>query len=110
MATKADLFRWQAERSGPKRPKKPRRQRRDVPVNTAQPGVSASDRRATLPHKESKRADRRKATYVLEDSEAGPSRRSSRKSSNRQRTDVKMIEKRRVSLSRPSLPRVGRGR
>jgi hypothetical protein len=110
MATKADLFRWAAERSGPKRPKQPRRPRRDVPVNTAGPGVSATDRKAAAPHKESKRADRRKAIFVLEDSEAGPSRRSTRKASNRQRTDTQMIEKRRISLSRPSPPRPKRGR
>lgn len=65
--------------------------------------MSASDRKAPLPRKAAKRADRR-ATYALEDSAAGPSRRSSRKASNRQRTDVKMNEKRRVSLSRPSSP------
>jgi hypothetical protein len=110
MATKAERFRWEAERSGPKRPPKPRRPRRDAPVNTAKPGVSASDRKAGLPHKESKRADRRKAIFVLEDSEVGPSRRSTRKASNRQRTDTQMIEKRRISLSRPNAPQGRRGR
>jgi len=103
MATKAERFRWESERSGPKRPPKPRRPRRDFPVNTAKPGVSASDRKVTIPHKESKRADK-KAIFVLEDSAGGPSRRSTRKASNRQRTDTKMIEKRRISLSRPTAP------
>jgi hypothetical protein len=103
MATKADRFRWEAERSGPKRQKQPPRPRRDRTVNTALPGVSATDRKGMLPHKESAHADQ-KATYVLEDSTGGPSRRSSRKASNRQRTDGKMIAERRISLSRPSAP------
>ena len=110
MATKAERFRWESERSGPKRPPKPRRPRRDDPANTAEPGVSATDRKAAAPHKESKRADRSKAIFVLEDSATGPSRRSTRKASNRQRTDTKMIEKRRISLSRPTAPRPARGR
>jgi hypothetical protein len=109
MATKAERFRWESERSGPKRPPKPRRPRRDFPVNTAKPGVSATDRKVTIPHKESKRADK-KAIFVLEDSAGGPSRRSTRKASNRQRTDTKMIEKRRISLSRPRAPQAKRGR
>jgi len=97
MATKAERFRSEMERSGPKRA--PRQVR--VPRGLV-PDVAA--------HRESAHADR-KATYVLEDSAAGPSRRSSRKASNRQRTDGKMIQKRRVALARPSAPRApARGR
>ncbi len=44
MATKAELFRYRQERSGPKRQKEPPKRRRDRPVNTAMPGVSSTDR------------------------------------------------------------------
>jgi hypothetical protein len=109
MATRAEVFRSEVERSGPKRPARPRRPPRNAPVDTAEPGVSATDRKGPSPHRESKVADR-KAAYVLEDSATTPARRSTRKASNRQRTDVKMIKKRRVSLSRPSAPQAKRGR
>jgi len=99
MATRADLFRWAAERSGPKRRKKARRHRRhrtvEAAAETATPGLNLTPYRMEALHAG------RKATYALEDSASGPSRRSSRKASNRQRTDVKMIQKRRISLSRP---------
>lgn len=95
MATKAEWFRYHAERSGPKRPKRPARPRRDLGVDTAAPGVSASDRKAALPREPSARAAK-KATYALERSEGRPSRRSSRKAANRQKTDVKARKLRRV--------------
>ncbi len=109
MATRTEVFRSEVERSGPKRPKTARRVPRNTPVDTARPGVSATDRRAPSPHHESKGAGR-KASYVLEDSKTVPARRSTRKASNRQRTDVKMTKKRRVALSRPSAPQAKRGR
>lgn len=109
MATRAEVFRSEVERSGPKRPRRPRRPPRNAPVDTAAPGVSATDRRAPSPHHESKVAAR-KATYVLEDSATTPARRSTRKASNRQRTDVKMTKKRRIAFSRPSAPQAKRGR
>lgn len=99
MATKAQLFRYQSERSGPKRPKRPARPPRNTPVDTAAPGVSATDRKAKLPRKPSTRADR-KAAYVLEESRRRPSRRSTRKAANRQRTDVKMRKLRRLPRPR----------
>ncbi len=98
MATKAEEFRYWTERSGPKKPKSPPRPRRDVPVDTAQPGVSATDRRAG--RKESLHAAK-KAAYVLEDSKGRPSRRSTRKSSNRQKTDSQMRAKRRTQEVNP---------
>lgn len=109
MATKAEAFRSAVERSGPKRPKAVRRPPRNASVDTAMPGVSATDRRAHSPRNESTGAGR-KAAYVLEDSTKTPPRRSTRKASNRQRTDVKMTKKRRVALSRPSAPQGKRGR
>jgi hypothetical protein len=68
MATKAERFRYRAERSGPKKVKQPERPRRDVPVDTAEPG-----RDRTI-------AAARKGGAVLEDSSGPPSRKSSRRS------------------------------
>ncbi len=45
MGKKATEFRRQAERSGPKKAKRPARPRRDLEVDTSLPGVSASDRK-----------------------------------------------------------------
>jgi hypothetical protein len=100
MATKAQLFRYRSERSGPKRPKRPPRAPRNTPVDTAAPGVSATDRKAMLPRKASARAGK-KAPYALEESRRSPSRRSTRKSANRQKTDVKMRMLRRMAKPRP---------
>jgi hypothetical protein len=101
MATKAEQFRYWTERSGPKKPKSPPRARRDVLVDTSKPGVSASDRRAA-PREESRSAGKKKkAPYRLERSEGKPSRKSTRKGSNRQRTDTKMQAKRSTSLLGP---------
>lgn len=102
MSTKAEEFRYWAERSGAKKPKQPARLRKDSPVNTAQPGVSATDRKAAPNRKPSLRAGK-KAMYALEDSATGrPSRKSTRKASNRQRTDAQMRVKRRTEEVRPS--------
>lgn len=46
MATRSELFRYYEERSGPKKPKRAPRPPRNFPVDTALPGVSATDRRA----------------------------------------------------------------
>ena len=90
MATKGERFRYRMERSGPDLPKKPRRRRRDHPVDTSKPSVSATDRRAggtsTAARNKSKAAAK-KAPYVLEDSRTRPSRKGTRSSLNRQRPD-----------------------
>lgn len=101
MATKAEQFRYWTERSGPKKAKSPPKPRRDDPVDTSLAGVSATDRKAGFPRKPSKRAGK-KAEYVLEVSAGKPSRKSTRKAGNRQRTDTKMLAKRRTQQSRPS--------
>jgi hypothetical protein len=86
MATRAEWFRYDTERSGPKKakatPKKPHG------------GLPAS-------HNESARAAKH-ATYALEDT-AGkrPSRKSTRKASNRQKTDVQVRALRKLSEVRP---------
>jgi hypothetical protein len=94
MATKAQEFRYWTERSGPKKPKRPPRPRRDFPVDTSKPGVSATDRRAG-PRKPSPKVAK-KAVYALETADGRPSRKSTRKAANRQRTDAQM----RVKLRR----------
>lgn len=83
MPTKAEQFRYEQERSGEKKAKRPPRRRRDWPVDTALPGVSATDRKvgngSTGSRNTSQRAGRN-AAYVLEDSQTGrPSRKSTRK-------------------------------
>jgi hypothetical protein len=67
---------------------RPEKERRDVFVDTAAPGVSASDRKAghgaTAARNTRRRA--RKAAVALEDSRTEPSRKSTRKSANRMRS------------------------
>jgi hypothetical protein len=99
MATKAERFRYEIERSGPKKPKQPPAPRRAKPVETSSPGVSAPGRRAGG-RTESIRAGK-KAQYALEDSAGKPSRKSTRKASNRQKTDSQMRQKRRTAEVRP---------
>jgi hypothetical protein len=99
MATKAEEFRYWQQRSGPKKAKQPPRPRRDDPVDTSRPGVSATDRRAGA-RKGSNRAGA-KALFALERSAGKPSRKSTRKAANRQRTDAQARIKRRTSASRP---------
>lgn len=92
MSTKAERFRYEQERSGKKLPPQPRPVRRDSPVDTAMPGVSASDRHPLMVHQPSKHAAR-KAPYALEVSAGRPSRRSTRKASNRQKHDSQYRQK-----------------
>jgi hypothetical protein len=92
MSTKAEDFRYWAERSGPKKPRQPARPKRNVPVDTSKPGVSATDRKGRAPRNESSRAGK-KAVYTLEETKGRPSRKSTRKSANRQKTDTAMRAK-----------------
>jgi len=95
MATKAEKFRSTTERSGAKKPKAPRKPRRDVDVDTAKPKTSATDRKAggtsTAARNRSKKAAG-KASSALEDSVPGkrPSRKSTRKSANRSKPDTNL--------------------
>jgi len=88
MSTKAEQFRAQQQREAkPARPKQPKRARRDTPVDTAKPGVSATDRKvgsgSTGSRNKSARAHN-KGGARLEDSATGkPSRKSTRKSTGR---------------------------
>jgi len=84
MATKAEWFRYHTERSGPKKPKQVK----------VKPGPK--------PHNLAKRDSH--ALYAFEDHAPGtpPSRKSSRKASNRQKTDAKF---RLTRSSKEAVPR-----
>ncbi len=92
MATKAELFRYSAERAGPKKPVKARKPTLAAALAAKPP---------TEPHNASTRSAR-KALFALEDSAGRPSRKSTRKSSNRQKTDAQFRMKRGVSEVRTS--------
>lgn len=87
MPTKAEQFRYHEERSGPKKKKRPPLPPRDSPVDTAMPGVSATDRKAGYGRSALRNfslRSRKNAPYALEDSGTGrPSRKSTRRSANR---------------------------
>jgi hypothetical protein len=93
MSTKAEEFRYWKERSGPKKAKSETRVR-----------TNGADQDGTKPGqaRESHHADR-KAAYILEDSTGKPSRLSTRKSSNRQKTDSQMRAKRWTAEVRPDM-------
>ena len=103
MATKAQIARGIAERSGEKRPKRPARKRGDVPVDTAAPGVSATDKKrgsgSTATRNASQHAAR-SAAYALDDSATGkPSRKSTRGSANASKPDSN-LQRRQIRKTR----------
>jgi hypothetical protein len=114
MATRAERYRYLQERSRPKRPKRAPKQRRDYPVDTAKPGVSATDKKArgnwTGMRNRSKSAAR-KAPYQLEDM-AGPGRpprKSTRRSANKIKAGGPLWNKKMRATTAPS-ERARRGR
>jgi hypothetical protein len=84
MATRSELFRYQAERSGSKK------------RTAGERGETA----ATHGKHEPVRAGK-KAVWALEDSAGRPSRKSTRKASNRQKTDVQFRMKQQTAEMRP---------
>jgi hypothetical protein len=99
MATKAEEFRYWNERSGAKKPKREAKAPRSGGTNGSPQGASATARK-TAKTRESLHSGR-KAPYALEDSAGKPSRLSTRKSSNRQKTDSQSRAKRWTSEVRP---------
>jgi hypothetical protein len=96
MATKAEWFRYNTERAGPKKPKQ---------VKKVNPGPK--------PHNLSGKDQ--KALYAFEDHAPGtrPSRKSTRKASNRQKTDAKFRLTRarsEVVPRKPARPRTSGGK
>lgn len=89
MVTKADAYRREQQAKQRKKNAKPKKPKKVRPrdVDTAMPGVSASDVKRGAHHTAERNVSmhaERKASVVLEDSESGkPSRKSSRKSANR---------------------------
>ncbi len=92
MATKAQWFRYLAERSGPKRAPTPAK-----PLPRVEPEAAGAPAR-----NRSKRAAR-KALYALEPTAPGtkPSRKSTRTAANRQKNDAHARLRRAVSEGRP---------
>jgi hypothetical protein len=87
MATRAELFRAEAEQASQRKHQKA--------LGARQPARQAV-------HHESARAGKH-ATYALEDAPGRrPSRKSTRKASNRQKNDVQFRMKRQVSEGRPA--------
>jgi len=93
MATRAEWFRYHAERAGPKKAKAVKKEK---PVGK--------------PHNLSVKADK-KALYAFEDVAPGkrPSRKSSRKASNRQKTDAQFRMRREASEMAPNSSASARG-
>lgn len=83
MTTKAEWFKYAEQRTHP----------RGAPAKPSTSGEAAPRSRTST------RAG--KAVYALEESASRPSRKSTRKSANRQKTDVQFRMKKRESESRP---------
>jgi len=109
MTTKAQWARYYAERSGSKKAKRPSRPRRDVPVDTSMPGISASNRKVGGGFTAGRNFSRRSAAgapYALEDSATGrPSRKSTRKSANRSKPSHPLRQAKKHGLRRDRMRR-----
>lgn len=84
---------------------RPEKRRRDQPVDTSAPGVSASDRKAGYGStaRRNTKARTTKATATLEDSRQDrPSRKSTRKSANRSKSGAGRERKALAASSSPS--------
>jgi hypothetical protein len=92
MATKAEWFRYTAERAGPKKASAAK-------ILTLAAALAAKGR--TEPHNLATRSGKN-AIFALEESAGRPSRKSSRKSSNRQKTNAQFRMKREASEARTS--------
>jgi hypothetical protein len=82
---------------------RPEKQRRDVFVDTAAPGVSETDRKAGGGSSAARNTKlrRRRMGYALEDSAAKPSRKSTRKSANRAKSGSKLARRQRRKVRSP---------
>ncbi|MEZ4226422.1 MAG: hypothetical protein R3B13_36085 [Polyangiaceae bacterium] len=92
MLRKALKFKREQTRPTPKPPQK-KKKKKPSGVDTSLPGVSASDKRAgagSTAARNFSKASARKAAFALEDSKSDPSRKSTRKSSNRQKPDSQL--------------------
>ncbi len=83
MSTRAEAFLAKVQRAAnPPKPKQPPKRRRDIPVDTAKPGVSATDRKAkvgkTGSRNESQSAGRKGGALLEESATSERSRKSTR--------------------------------
>lgn len=101
MPTKAQEFRTAQQRAAhPPEPRRARRPRRDVVVDTALPGVSATDRKRLRGRTRTLLAGRRGGAATEDATSARPSRKSTRKSSDgTKRTTNQQLEAVRKSTS-----------
>jgi hypothetical protein len=84
MATKSERFHARTQRkANPPKAKKPRGPRRDKPVDTSKPGVSATDRRAGMTGSANRASSAREGAALEESASKRPSRKSTRKSHGR---------------------------
>lgn len=91
MLRKALKFKRDQTRPTPKAPSK--KKKKKPSVDTAKPGVSASDKKVgagTSGKRNFSKAAKKKAAFALEDSVTSASRKSTRKSSNRQKPDSQL--------------------
>jgi len=110
MATKAERTRYEIERSKPGKAKQPRRARRDIGVDTSEPGVSATDRKAGLgssARRNLKKNGSSRSSVALEDSKGVPSRKSTRKAANRSKPSNNLT-RRQIRRSTSAKTRAGR--
>jgi hypothetical protein len=82
---------------------RPEKQRRDVFIDTAAPGVSETDRKAGGGSSAARNTKLRRARmgYTLEDSAGKPSRKSTRKSANRAKSGSKLARRQRRKVRSP---------
>lgn len=83
---------------------RPEKIRRDAYVDTAEPGTSASDRRAGGDHtaRRNTKKSKAKATATLEDSLTKPSRKSSRRATNRAKAAIPLTARAQMRASAPA--------
>lgn len=83
---------------------RPEKTRRDRPVDTSKPGVAADDRKAGYGHtaRRNTKLNTRKATAALEDSvQDRPSRKSTRRSANRQKSATQLTGRTKRAVNSP---------
>lgn len=83
--------------------KRPEKLYGDFPVDTAEPGISATDRRAGggSTARRNSRKNAASARYTLEDSAAAPSRKPTRRSGNAQKPDNQLRDRQTRTISSP---------
>lgn len=103
MLRKALKFKRDQTRPHPKAPAK-KKSKKGSAVDTSAPGVSASDKRAgggSSGDRNRSKAAGKKAAFALEDSKGDASRKSTRRSANRQKPDSQLKQRQTRRTSAP---------